>query len=733
MNSIPTEVAILIADKLTLKQKLPLALGQSFTGHPTVESITTCTSSIMGGLKNTPNLKQLILNEDMVMPIPHILLGSSQNPIFEMFKVKSLVELQLNCPLLFSINSFQRWSSIDMSNDEEDELQIEDFRYEILPNLKTLTLQKLNEEKLDDFFYGLIFRLKNLKLNFLSLNCIGLVKFRSRFFKNLTANAKLLTKLELKNFKLDLNTIQEIFNFGSKLISISFFECEFDFFGHKFLYFDEKQECIENDMSVPKVELGELILNNFCRYLNLKAIKFVNCKYWNVEGYSETYTQEVFNHTVNVERRLCVESLPQFHSSNLVCLNLKGFGILSTSVNFLKKGLYENLRTLKVDDIDSLNLNSLKLRNLKELDVKFTKYNKYILDSFVMDADTSCLPKLKKLSIYAPICVLNFLNFLSSQDELQELQVSYLPDFKSSELYQKNLSITQKHLKIFKFHIHTDGRSDALSFVKKIIFDGKSSNLKVLDIKKTMVSSAKKGGQNKTNFEENLVCGIEFMSNLRTNCKYLSSFKLVGIKFSKFGFNVGSEQNMVYWKSSLKSMEVTIDGGFRESENEVKQFLMNHGMLEKFVLGVEEFRSKNKEELQKLHEYLKKHYIAYTKELQREFWWVEQLEIRFITRKRNNINGELRRSNRMNEVEVDFFPTVNGSLGGLDSRLNGGNEDNFGVMGVGSTFINERVGSTLIRRMDNAMNISLNNNMIRRMDNDMNNTMNSRVDGAADA
>ncbi|KAI8929071.1 hypothetical protein BC831DRAFT_445392 [Entophlyctis helioformis] len=82
-------------------------LGATFTGHQSLVSLTSETTSVVAGLTSCPRLRRLVLREDFTMPIPH-LLSASINGLEIIFVrlAAQLHELDVDCPLLWAVARF---------------------------------------------------------------------------------------------------------------------------------------------------------------------------------------------------------------------------------------------------------------------------------------------------------------------------------------------------------------------------------------------------------------------------------------------------------------------------------------------------------------------------------------------------------------------------------------------------------------------------------------------------
>ncbi|KAJ3120788.1 hypothetical protein HK098_004244 [Nowakowskiella sp. JEL0407] len=176
-------------------------LGQQFRdGHNSVVSIYSETSAVIAGARRCPKLVNLIIKEDMVMPIPHIIGGrwnheddesnafafnshqtvyrnsAEDSGIRSIFNMRNLTSLDLDCPLLLAVNQFSIWwtddddeadlfvdgsskilrrgnsSSSTIVNDVSEET--ENLVRIQLPHLRTLKIQSIHTDGLQDLLEG---------------------------------------------------------------------------------------------------------------------------------------------------------------------------------------------------------------------------------------------------------------------------------------------------------------------------------------------------------------------------------------------------------------------------------------------------------------------------------------------------------------------------------------------------------------------------------------------------
>ncbi|KAI8813978.1 hypothetical protein BJ742DRAFT_386720 [Cladochytrium replicatum] len=217
-------LSLLLNGRSDREMEALVQLGLQFSGHPALLYLTSDTSAVLRGARLCPKLRSLVLKEDFVMPIPHIIgissltmgrsgrLGddmiledSDDDYAFEevdafgedglqaMFlgrSSSSLKHLDLDCPLLLAVNRFSSWweeeplttkreiftsdssaTLMDMDVDSDKLNQAVDSIHSIqaLPNLISLTVRSLHTESIRDFFDGWLKRVRMPSLRELRL------------------------------------------------------------------------------------------------------------------------------------------------------------------------------------------------------------------------------------------------------------------------------------------------------------------------------------------------------------------------------------------------------------------------------------------------------------------------------------------------------------------------------------------------------------------------------------
>ncbi|KAJ1561834.1 hypothetical protein HK096_003172, partial [Nowakowskiella sp. JEL0078] len=376
-------------------------LGHLFTGHNSLISLTSNTSAVIPGARRCPKLMSFILSEDMVMPIPHIIGGmwgdtddedsakqrvysTEDSGIRTMFtRLQNLVELDIDCPLLFAVNEFATWWTPDDTESDSDELYIsrasssatlndsdesENRRIQF-PKVRKFTIRSVHTDVLSDLFQNWMNRVTLplvTSLNILTDEAI----LPPESFKIIALACPALEELHFGNIHLEKGRLSELFEI-IQMLSVN----EPGKRNQKMKYLNRFIfTCCEISMErlLPeKVDnLAESVVNLFTKnILNIDALEFHHCSFKDIEiDLNSGVTEEEYNNgMILFDEESEEEDQPRLDnkidlvSNNKIFGNaygfslrklfLIGFGRLMPDSMFLCQ--YPNLQFLKIDDISS--------------------------------------------------------------------------------------------------------------------------------------------------------------------------------------------------------------------------------------------------------------------------------------------------------------------------------------------------------------------------------------------
>lgn len=540
-------------------------LAQSFTGHNSITSITSCTSAIIPGALYCRNLKQIKINEDMIMPIPHILDSKYVNQLSQMLDSKNISILNLNMPILFSINEFVQDSSRDI--DTYNDIDIE----YISNGIKELNLHGLGNS-LSDFMVGFISQRKFHQLTKLSISSTS--SFSRNWITIIFENCAELRDLKFTGLEISSFVMKELCMNATNLTSLNLHECQVSLHGF---------HLIQNNLIHAILDLVSNCMTN------LTILSIFNTRFFNVSGYDQSnlsFNTDLINTRMRFKKLVLIGIIDSFPI---------------TCIDFFKYCV--DLIDLKIDGVPR-NFQLLEFLNkrcklVKNIDIKYTRYendgNEIIMESFVSN-------NLESLSINSPLSISNVLNFANFQINLVRLSLTYVKNESISDI-STNLS----SLEYLNLHCHGDRSQETMIRLLSITLQS-TFKLRHLKINTTDLADSKNTVTRITN--EVLL--------LIVNMKYLSVFKCLGICIED------TDLTRFSWKL-LSSIEVTIikQNEIKFQEN-IFNFLNLHNLLNCFIVSVVEYNQLNKDPVD---DSLKIYCDEFSEIVSKFAWWIEDVRI----------------------------------------------------------------------------------------------------------
>ncbi|KAL3897474.1 MAG: hypothetical protein SGCHY_003389 [Lobulomycetales sp.] len=371
-------------------------LSQNFNGHPNLRILKSSSSAIIPGAGKCPMLRSFVLHEEITMPLPHVSLhfGSSVEKIVQW---ENLTTLDLDCPLLWTLNRFRDWPSCHLDDsicskhlddsicsqgDDEhlDAAQGHPFAYPVLPRLEHLSLKSLGPEKVvSDLFYGLLSRTSLPRL--VSLELEGSRSSSTRphlptdepsWSSVLETSCPALTTLVLKSLTVSWPTLLAL---SPTLAHLEIHHCDIPALP---------------DHIIPSGNLAHGIVHTLTS--TFQAL------------HTLTLDHNIYLPTVSaVSAAVPAPSDP--HTNSLQSLTLHGFGTHLPTAEFVLS--YTNMQTLKLDDVSQHGRVHARLHDLPRLttvDMSYTRAHRYSppFRSCSPTREAPAADGLESVSLYAP-------------------------------------------------------------------------------------------------------------------------------------------------------------------------------------------------------------------------------------------------------------------------------------------------------------------------------------------
>ncbi|KAI9204630.1 uncharacterized protein BJ171DRAFT_618721 [Polychytrium aggregatum] len=609
-------ISIKLQDLSEIHMENAVSFAQAFRGHPSLAHIDSCTSAVLLGIRNCPGLVSLKINEDYVMPVPHLLRMNGLEAVFR--HVPRLRHLELNSPLLWAVDGFSHWDDqdyddsvagdeLDLDSDDGNSSPMSCNPSVNLESLQSLVIRGLHSQSLRDFSFGWLRRTRLSSIRSLSLSADDHTELPRHAIKWIRLAYPQLETLCLEFISLERDDIADLFTRfrHSGLRMIALVGCELP--SHELF---ELTSWTMGEIAAKSQNLVSSVVEMLTTNIpSLTSIELRNCSFR--QGLIESVGTEA-EIEVQAEAVAADAGIVDCRLVKLESLQLLGLGRGLPLKEPVFRGL-PNLSVLRIDEASGGAGEEERLWNmlcehcplLQTLDIRFTRFRQQHIPNATGGQESALkhpatLTYLEELSLYAPHSVGFAQHILQSNRGLKRLKLNYLsvpsrdtcgsPDDHLGDACAGHDLGNEIHLPdLQELTLHTHG-PDSEQAVKRLatLIAKHSSRLSILNIQATRSVTAALGvtartdpaqdgvALDDTDEEENLdhittlvQLGVDllppeaqingvFVKELANACPRLAVWKISGIGLTRDG--LAEIASSASWRSSLRELEIKAKG-----------------------------------------------------------------------------------------------------------------------------------------------------------------------------